>query len=152
MTTPASHIPSSADVNLRNDRAEIERAEQALLDSAAAHGYPEASAFALRLAFEEGVINAFRHGHRGLPPDTTVRLRWSVDKDRATVIVTDQGPGFTPESVPDPTLEENLEQPTGRGIMLMRAYMTDVRYSARGNELTMIYDRAAEEKRRHSAE
>lgn len=148
MTTPASQPPLSADLALRNDRPEIERAEQALLDAVAAHAYPETSAFALRLAFEEAVINAFRHGHRGLPADTTIRLRWSVDADRAVVTVTDQGPGFAPERVPDPTLEENLERPTGRGIMLMRAYVTEVRYEERGNQVTMVYDRAAEERRR----
>ena len=148
MTTPHPSPPLSAEVLLANDRAAIEQAEHQLLHAVATLGYPEASSFALRLAFEEAVINAFRHGHRGLPPDATIRLAWTVDRNRAVISVTDQGPGFEPDDVPDPTLEQNLERPTGRGIMLMKAYVTEVRYEGRGNQVTMIYDRAAEERRR----
>jgi serine/threonine-protein kinase RsbW len=55
--------------------------------------------------------------------------------------VEDQGPGFDPGSVPDPTLEENLERGSGRGLLLIRAYMASVRYNASGNRLEMIYER-----------
>ncbi|MFA7238304.1 MAG: ATP-binding protein, partial [Phycisphaeraceae bacterium] len=51
---------------------------------------------------------------------------------------TDEGPGFTPEGVPDPTRGENLERPSGRGVMLMKAYMTKVSFSPSGNRVTMI--------------
>jgi serine/threonine-protein kinase RsbW len=135
-------------VSLPFDREAIERAEKALLEAVAAFHYPEASRFALRLAFEEAVMNAFRHGHRGLPPATPVRLSWSVTRDRASIEVEDQGPGFDYAGVPDPTLDENLERPTGRGLMLMRAYMTDVRYNDRGNTVTMVFDRTIGETRK----
>lgn len=140
MSAPPDHPARHASVLLRHDRAEIDRAENGLLEAIAEHGYPEASKFALRLAFEEAVMNAFRHGHKGLPPGTPIRLEWTVAGDHAEIAVEDQGPGFKPGDVPDPTLDENLETPTGRGIMLMRAYMSDVRYNARGNRITMVYD------------
>jgi serine/threonine-protein kinase RsbW len=53
------------------------------------------------------------------------------------VRITDEGPGFDPADVPDPTAVENLERPCGRGLMLMRHYMNEVAYSERGNTVTM---------------
>ena len=53
----------------------------------------------------------------------------------------DKGPGFKPEAVPDPTLDENLTIPTGRGLLLMRAYMAKVEYVGRGNRVEMVYQR-----------
>ena len=49
------------------------------------------------------------------------------------------GPGFDPSTVPDPTLDQNLEIPSGRGLMLMRAYMTAVTFNPAGNRVTMRY-------------
>jgi serine/threonine-protein kinase RsbW len=134
-------------LRLLNRRDQIEAVERRILSAAARHGFPAASAFALRLALEEALTNAFKHGHMGIP-DEPVDLEWSIDPRRAEIVVEDHGPGFRPESVPDPTLDENLERPTGRGIMLMRAYMTDVRFSPSGNRVTMVYDRDAQEARR----
>lgn len=118
-------------------REEVEAAQAALLADLQAHGYDEASCFAIRLAVEEAMVNGFRHGNRS-DPDKTVMLEWTIGRDRLTIHVEDEGPGFDPESVPDPTAEENIEIPSGRGLMLMRAYMTDVRYSDTGNRVTMV--------------
>jgi serine/threonine-protein kinase RsbW len=52
------------------------------------------------------------------------------------VTIEDEGPGFNPEEVPDPTDFENLDKPSGRGIVLMRAFMDEVLYNDRGNQLT----------------
>src|SRR5438128_635610 len=51
--------------------------------------------------------------------------------------ITDEGPGFDPEDVPDPTAPENLERPCGRGLLLMRHYMTEVAYHDRGRAVRM---------------
>ncbi|HOF18390.1 MAG TPA: ATP-binding protein [Phycisphaerae bacterium] len=50
----------------------------------------------------------------------------------------DEGTGFDPTRVPDPTADENLEKPSGRGLMLMRAYMDEVRYNDRGNQVFLM--------------
>ena len=55
--------------------------------------------------------------------------------------IEDEGEGFDPRSVPDPTTVENVEIPSGRGIILMRAFMTDVRFFPPGNRLRMTYRR-----------
>ena len=58
--------------------------------------------------------------------------------DSVLAEVEDEGPGFKPEEVPDPLALENLERSSGRGLFLMRSYMTWVRHNERGNEVTMI--------------
>ncbi|HTJ81389.1 MAG TPA: ATP-binding protein, partial [Polyangiaceae bacterium] len=57
--------------------------------------------------------------------------------DQVTYVVTDEGPGFDPGSLPDPTDVANLERPSGRGLMLIRMFMDDVIFNARGNQITM---------------
>lgn len=143
MHSRQQHAEESVSLTLTNSRQEIDRAEEHLLTSLTRHGYAESSRFAVRLAVEEALTNAFHHGHKSLPPTATVRFDFTVGPERVTLYIEDQGPGFTPESVPDPTLEENLEIPSGRGLLLMRAYMAAVVYSGRGNQLTMVYEKPA---------
>jgi CheY-like chemotaxis protein len=60
----------------------------------------------------------------------------------ARYVIRDEGPGFDPSATfHDPTDDDNLELPSGRGILLMRTFMHDVRYSDRGNEITLVYRR-----------
>jgi serine/threonine-protein kinase RsbW len=70
-----------------------------------------------------------------------VQLRYYVDPDRIVFMVRDEGCGFRPADVPDPTADENLERPSGRGLMLMQSYMTKVRYSETGNEVWLLKER-----------
>ena len=124
-----------------HDRGHIDTSIGDVLEALTDLGYSESSKFAVRLALEEGISNAFRHGHKGLPPETPVSLEWRADADSLHVTIVDKGPGFDPASIPDPTLEENLEMPSGRGLMLMRAYMTSVTHGRSGNEVTLVYKR-----------
>lgn len=139
MNEGRQHPGNEAEVMLTHDPAEIRSAEQCLLDSVSRAGYTDASTFAIRLALEEAVYNAFRHGHKNLGHHDKVRLAWKVTPEEVIITVEDQGPGFNPSSVPDPTSQERLELPHGRGVMLMKAYMTVVQYNERGNRVTMIY-------------
>ena len=59
-------------------------------------------------------------------------------RDLAVFVVRDEGPGFDPAALPDPTDPANLDKVTGRGILLMRAFMDHVDFNARGNEVTMV--------------
>lgn len=100
-------------------------------------GYGESCAFAIRLALEEALTNAVRHGNR-MNPAKAVEVEYDIDPQRAIITVTDQGEGFDPDAVPDPTIDENLEKPSGRGIMLMRAYMDEVCFNDRGNQVRLV--------------
>jgi len=132
--------PSSEFLELHDDPEQIRAAEGKLLEEISRFDYPGAAVFAIRLAFEEAVLNALRHGHKELP-GVPVRVRWEVTPDRLTIQVEDQGPGFDAAALPDPTDPDRLEQPHGRGVMLIHAYMTSVTYNDRGNAVTMVYEK-----------
>jgi serine/threonine-protein kinase RsbW len=92
--------------------------------------------FGIKLALEEALVNAIKHGNQ-LDRTKQVEVIYHVSPDRFEVQITDQGPGFDPADVPDPTDPDNLERPCGRGLLLMRHYMTEVAFNDRGNCVTM---------------
>ena len=53
-------------------------------------------------------------------------------------MIRDEGKGFRPETLPDPTAPQNLERRTGRGLFLIRTFMDEVRHNAVGNEITLV--------------
>ena len=106
----------------------VERVSGAML----AAGYPSGDVFAVRLALEEAVVNAIKHGHQG-DASKVVRVAYRVTPERVQLEVEDEGPGFCPDEVPDPLEPENLERACGRGVFLMRHYMHEVAYNERGN-------------------
>ena len=114
-----------------------QEAEQGLLQEVAKYAYSEACTFAIKLAVEEALNNAIKHGNR-FDSSKTIDLTFRVGPAETAVTITDQGSGFDPNDVPDPTVEENLQKPTGRGIMLMRAYMDEVRFNEKGNQVHMV--------------
>jgi len=90
----------------------------------------------LQLALEEGLANAVKHGNQ-LNPAKLVKVECQLlDDCMIRVTIEDEGAGFNPEEVPDPTDFANLDKPSGRGIVLMRAFMDEVLYNDRGNQLT----------------
>ena len=111
--------------------------EEEILNGVAAAGYDDSDGFAVRLALEEAVNNAIKHGNRGNAAKR-VRIGYEVTADRICFQVSDEGAGFDPLGVSDPTADENLENPSGRGIMLMKAYMDEVQYNPRGNEVRLV--------------
>jgi serine/threonine-protein kinase RsbW len=119
----------------------MSRASTQAPDAAERHGYSKASLFAVRLAVHEALMNGFKHGHKGLDANLPVTFSYKVKAQQIECSVEDQGAGFTPEEVPDPTLEENIERGSGRGLLLIRAYMTSVEYNKKGNKVTMVYDK-----------
>ncbi len=88
--------------------------------------------FAIHMAMEEGILNAIRHGNR-CAADKKVYILIRVSADRFYAQIIDQGEGFRLEDVPDPTLEENLENTSGRGVMLIHTFMDTVIYNEKGN-------------------
>ena len=117
-----------------------------LLEQLGSHGWPPSDIFAIHLATEEAITNAIVHGNK-LDDAKKVHVACHVSPDLVRIEVTDQGTGFDPASVPDCTLEERLDVPSGRGLMLMRSFMTRLEYNATGNRVLMEKrrDAAAEE-------
>jgi serine/threonine-protein kinase RsbW len=127
-------------VTLTDADASLRRVQDEMLRAAEEAGYGEAGRFALRLALEEAVVNAFRHGNAG-DYEAGVDVSYEVGSSSVRVVVEDRGRGFDPGVVPDPTAEDRLSVPSGRGLLLMRAYMSEVRHNERGNRVEMLYER-----------
>jgi serine/threonine-protein kinase RsbW len=114
----------------------------AVVHAMTAAGFTARDLFAMRLALEEAIVNAVEHGHRG-DGLKRVGVRYCVSAAEAVVEVEDQGKGFDPSQVPDPTTPENRERTCGRGLFLMRHCMTWVRHNHRGNCVTLCRCRSA---------
>jgi serine/threonine-protein kinase RsbW len=123
-------------VVIPSDPAEARRVQEEIETALQAHHFSPREIFSIKLALEEALVNAMKHGNQ-LDPNKTVQIAYRVTNERFDVLVADQGLGFDPNEVPDPTAAENLERPCGRGVMLMRHYMTEVDYNDSGNSVFM---------------
>jgi len=100
-------------------------------------GFGKEDVFAVHLALEEAFINAIRHGNE-MDPEKEVKVSYSVDSEKFELWIEDEGPGFDPQSIPDPRCGDNLYKPNGRGLLLMRSYMDVVEHDGRGNRVHMV--------------
>ncbi len=107
-----------------------------ILDQLKKHGWTESELFGIHLALDEALTNATVHGN-GADTSKKIDVDCRVSPERFFVAITDQGSGFNPQDIPDPTDEEHLTVPSGRGVMLMKSYMTNVYYNERGNSVKM---------------
>ncbi len=119
---------------------QAKQVEDLIIEQAEKLGYSEEDIFALRLSLEEALTNAIRHGN-GQDPQKKVKIRYRAQPEEVEIYIADEGKGFDPSLVPDPTREDKLECPSGRGIMLMRAYMDLLEYNVRGNEVHLVKQR-----------
>ena len=116
-------------------------------------------------ALEEALLNALYHGNLGVRSELKeidhdefyrqanerkvtepwmnrrIRVTAHITPEEMEISIRDEGSGFDPSKLPDPTDPENLDRPCGRGVMLMRAFMDDVRYNETGNEVTLVRKR-----------
>ncbi len=100
--------------------------------------------FGIRLALEEAVVNAIKHGNC-LDCNKHVHVICRSTVEKIWIKVSDQGQGFNPEAVPDCTDPDRIDIPNGRGIMLMRNFMSRVDYNQKGNVVEMEKLRDADE-------
>ncbi len=122
----------------------------------------------LAVALREAIINAIEHGNleldselrqdderiyhrladerRELSPyrERRVRIDVGVTRSEATFTICDDGPGFDPKSLPDPTDPANLCRIGGRGLLLIRTLMDEVSFNATGNQIVLIKRRRAQ--------
>ena len=126
----------ATDLLIPSDTAEARRVQEQIERLLKIHQFGEREVFGIRLAVEEALVNAIKHGNQ-MDSSRKVRVAFQVSQEKFEVLIADEGEGFDPCDVPDPTAPENLERPCGRGIMLMRHYMTTVAYNERGNMVSM---------------
>lgn len=90
-----------------------------------------------RIGLTEALANAVLYGN-GEDPSKRVRVEVRVAGTTITARITDQGRGFDPRAVPDPTVADNLTRAGGRGLFLMRALLDEVSFNDRGNCVTLV--------------
>jgi serine/threonine-protein kinase RsbW len=113
-------------------------------------GFSEEQIDRLGMAVREAVANAVTHGNV-YSADKRVHFSVELDEGRLVVSVKDEGAGFDPSEVPDPTLVENILKASGRGLLLMRSLVDEVelrKLSPRGTEavLTLLGPTGIEDK------
>lgn len=140
---PPVRIPPTGEVTVHvQATAEIPTVLEAVAAAMLDHGYRREDVFAFRLCLEEALVNAVKHGH-GYDPEKAVVVRCQVTPSEALADVEDEGPGFDLAGVPDSLAPENWDRPSGRGLLLMRRYLSWVRYNERGNRVTLCRRRSA---------
>jgi serine/threonine-protein kinase RsbW len=117
-----------------NNAREVQRLIREEVEKA---GFDDDSQFAIKLALEECLINAIKHGNK-LDQTKCVEVEWKITPQTAEIIIEDEGPGFDRDTVPNPTEEDNLEKLTGRGLLLIEAYMDSVEYSKGGRRVRLV--------------
>ncbi len=114
------------------------------------------------VAFDEALVNACFHGNLEVGSELRevdhnayyelarqrlnepqyanrrIFVKLCITRDEITCVVRDEGPGFDPTQLPDPTDPANIEKPSGRGLLLMQTFMDEVRFNEKGNEVTLI--------------
>jgi serine/threonine-protein kinase RsbW len=131
----ASRLDSWEEENLRSTD-EVFSVLQRVTTAMFADGYQEKDVFGMRLALEEALANALKHGHR-YDPAKQVAIRYRVSPQCVVARIADQGPGFDPARVSDPTDARNRERSSGRGLLLIRAFTSWAHYNETGNCLIL---------------
>ena len=122
-------FPSTVE-NLRDAVAEVVEACERLAFSGSR------ATLNLRVALGEALANAILYGNRQ-DPQKRVRVRAELRPGEAVVTITDEGPGFDPGSVQDPTIPEHRGRSHGRGLFLLRSLADEVRFNEAGNSVTL---------------
>lgn len=121
-----------------NQCAELVRELLELLES---KGWTNDDMFGIRMAVEEAVMNAIKHGNAA-DRDKKVHVLFRLEEDRFYAKISDQGKGFCPDDVPDPTVDSNLEKTGGRGVMLMKTFVDECRFNSCGNSVELVKRRS----------
>ena len=108
----------------------VAAAANAVADFVSRSGISEEAAFGIDMAVREAVTNAVLHGNEQ-DEQKAVELTLKSSPEAVEISVHDQGQGFNPEEVPDPTESENILKTSGRGIFFMRTFMDEVTWSIR---------------------
>jgi serine/threonine-protein kinase RsbW len=115
---------------------EVDRIQAIVCELMEESGFASRDIFSVRLAIDESLNNAIKHGNQ-LDPSKHVRVEFDVHDDFVWIQVEDQGDGFVISQVPDPTAPDYIERPGGRGVHIIQKFMSVVEYNDRGNCVTM---------------
>jgi serine/threonine-protein kinase RsbW len=125
-------------LDIPNDLNSIEEAVEFVMERCPACGDdPRELRLNLRVGLAEALANAMLYGN-GPDPSKRVKMEVAFEDSTITARITDEGTGFDPGTVPDPTCPRNLLKTNGRGIFLMRKLLDEVHFNDRGNSVTLV--------------
>ncbi len=131
-------MPQDLVLDLPNDLASIEEAVEFVMDRCTSCGEdPRKLRLNLRVGLSEALANAMLYGN-DRDPGKRVKVEVAFQNTAITARVTDEGRGFNPYHIPDPTCAGNLLKSQGRGIFLMRKLLDEVHFNDRGNSVTLV--------------
>jgi CheY-like chemotaxis protein/anti-sigma regulatory factor (Ser/Thr protein kinase) len=141
LTSLVSHLQDilrDMGVLSENERLRVSVALEEALLNAAYHGNLEVSSN-LREEDHQKFYDLARERSQIAPyKDRRIFIDVRIDQEGLQYVIRDEGPGFDAQTLLDPTDPSNLERPCGRGLLLMRTFMDEVRHNERGNEVTMV--------------
>jgi serine/threonine-protein kinase RsbW len=118
----------------------VDVAEEAVLREATDLGFDEDDLHRIGMSVRECMVNAVVHGNR-YNARKKVRLTITRTPERLTIVIADEGEGFDLNTLPDPLANENLLRHSGRGLLLIQAFMDEFEMRARepkGTEVKMV--------------
>ena len=124
------------EIEIENDSHLLKEVSKELISTLKEKNVAEEVIFDVHVGFEEALRNAMIHGNKS-HPKKKVKIETEITDEWVMIIVEDEGTGFDLESLPDPTIEENLLKESGRGVYLIRHLMDDVRYELGGRRVVM---------------
>jgi serine/threonine-protein kinase RsbW len=122
---------------IRSNFDEGREVQKRITDNVQRLGFDSHSQFAIKLALEEALINAIKHGNK-LDPKKKVHVQAKVTPKQAEIVIEDEGTGFDRTCVPDPTADENLCKCSGRGILLIESFMDKVQWTRGGRRVKLV--------------
>ena len=126
-------------VKIPSEIKNIRKVSARILESLSQYTLDEDSIFDIRLCIEEAVRNAIVHGNR-LNKNLHVKIKYCTDNDKLNMEVEDEGLGFDPKAVVDPTGDKNIMKESGRGVCLIKRLMDKVDFNEKGNKIRMEKD------------
>ena len=123
--------------NIANDSHLLKAVSNKLIQQLKENGVQEEIIFDIHVGFEEALRNAMIHGNQQ-DPEKKVLVETEVTGESVTILVEDEGEGFEPGELPDPTHGDNLLRESGRGVYLIKHLMDEVRYENGGRRVIMV--------------
>ena len=112
--------------------------EKAIDELSAELGIRQESYGKIMVSTMEAVNNAIIHGNES-DIKKVVEIEIKIRKKDLSITVADEGTGFSPDDIPDPTKPENIENITGRGVFLMSKLADNIKFNGKGNKVTMLF-------------
>lgn len=124
MAEHQSGAARTTELHLESTLDSVDAAETLVLQCAQEAGFEEEDLHKIGMAVREAMVNAVVHGNR-YSLKKKVHLTVETGGERLAITIVDEGEGFEPKELPDPLAEENLLRQSGRGLLLIKAFVDE---------------------------